>query len=208
MQQVCIKRGNTCSTYFTICNGVRQGGILSPKLFTLYVNQLTNKVIACNAGCYFNSMCINHVIYTDDICLLASTASAMPILLDVCYKYGTDHDILINPIKSICTVFKPKGYKLFLPTVFMSQDALKYVSKSKYLGFSFSDSKCDDCDMLRQMRFLYAKSNRLLRIFSHCSIDVKVTLFQSYCTALCCPFLWTDYKKSTFTKIRVAFNHA
>ena len=58
------------------------------------------------------------------------------------------------------------------------------------------------------MRSLYAKSNRLLRTFSYCSIDVKVTLYQSYCTALCCPFLYTDYKKSTFTKIRVAFNHA
>ena len=34
--------------------------------------------------------------------------------------------------------------------------ALKYVSESKYLGFSFSDSKCDDCDMLHQMRSLYA----------------------------------------------------
>ena len=62
--------------------------------------------------------------------------------------------------------------------------------------------------MLRQMRSLYAKSNRLLRIFSHCLIDVKVTIFQSYCTALYCPFSWINYKKSTFTKIRVAFNNA
>ena len=62
--------------------------------------------------------------------------------------------------------------------------------------------------MLRQMRLLYGKSNTLLRTFSHCSWDVKVTLFQSYCTALYCPFLWNDYKKSTFSKIRVAFNNA
>ena len=58
------------------------------------------------------------------------------------------------------------------------------------------------------MRTVYAKSNTLLRTFSHCSTDVKVTLFQSYCTALYCPFLWSDYKKSTFRKIRVAFNNA
>ena len=31
------------------------------------------------------------------------------------------------------------------------------------------------------MRTVYAKSNTLLRTFSHCSTDVKVTLFQSYC---------------------------
>ena len=151
-------------------------------------------------------------MYSDDICLLAPTASAMQSLLEViksvvCYEYGTYSDISFNPIKSICTVFKPKGYKLYLPTVFIGQKALKYVSESKYLGFSFSNSNCDDCDMLRQKRSLYAKSNRLLRTFRHCSIDVKVTLFQSYCTALYCPFLWTYYKKSTFTKIRVAFNN-
>ena len=29
MQQVCIKWGKFCSNYFTICNGVRHGGILS-----------------------------------------------------------------------------------------------------------------------------------------------------------------------------------
>ena len=119
--------------------------------------QLTNKLIACNAVCYFNSMRINHVMCADDICLLAPTASAMQSLLDVCYEYGTDNDILFNPPKSIFTVFKPKGYKLYLPTVSVGQEALKYVSEYKYLGFSFSDSKCDDCDMLRQMRSLYAK---------------------------------------------------
>ena len=72
-------------------------------------------------------------MYADDICLLAPTASAIQSLLNVCYKYGTDNDIVFNSNKSICAVFKPKGYKLFLPTVFMSQEALKYVSKSKYL---------------------------------------------------------------------------
>ena len=139
--------------------------ILSPRLYTLYVNQLTDKLIACNAGCYFNSMCINHVTYADDICLLASTASAMSSLLDVCYTYGIDNDILFNPIKYVCTVFKPKPYKLYLSTVFIGQDELKYISESKYLGFSFSDSKFDNCDLLCQMKSRYAKSNRLIRTF-------------------------------------------
>ena len=147
-------------------------------------------------------------MYADDICLLAQTASAMQSILDVCYEYGTDNDILFNPIKSVCTVFKPKAYKLYIPTVVIGQEALKYIFESIYLGYSFSNSKYDDCDMLRQMRYLYSKSNKLIRTFSHCSIDYKITLFQSYCTALYCPLLWTNYKKSTFTKIRVAFNNA
>ena len=77
----------------------------------MYVNPLTetDKLLACNGGCYFNSMCINHVMYMDDICLLAPTASAMQFLLEICYNYGNDNDIF-NHVKSVCTVFKPKTY--------------------------------------------------------------------------------------------------
>ena len=102
---------------------------------------------------------------------------------------------------------KPNSYKLYIPIVFIGSDVQKYVSDTKYLSFSFCDSKSDDHDMLPQMRSLYAKSNKLLRTFSHCSTNVKLTLFQSYCITLCCPFLWNSYKKSTFNKIRVTYNN-
>ena len=67
-----------------------------------------------------------------------------------------------------------------------------------------------DEDMLRQMRTLYIRSNKLLRTFYHCSIDVKMALFRSFsfCTSFYCCYLWTAYKKSTFSKLRVAFNNA
>ena len=70
MKNVCIQWRNSYSHYFTICNDVRQGGILSPRLFALYVNQLTDRLLSCNASCYINDMCINHVMYADGICLL------------------------------------------------------------------------------------------------------------------------------------------
>ena len=48
----------------------------------------------------------------------------------------------------------------------------------------------------------------LLYMDSHCSVDVKLALFRSYCTCFYCPFLWTHYKKSNYSKlIRVAFNN-
>ena len=73
---------------------------------------------------------INHVMYANGICSLAPTATAMQSLFGVCYEYGTDIDIVFNPIKSIGTVFKPMGYKLYLPNVFISQETLKNVSES------------------------------------------------------------------------------
>ena len=65
------------NSYFIVSNGVRQGGILSPKLFSLFMNPLTDTLITCNSGCYINDKCINHVMYADDICLMAPIASAL-----------------------------------------------------------------------------------------------------------------------------------
>ena len=64
--------------------------------------------------------------------------------------------------------------------------------------------------MIRQVRPLSAKSNKLLRFINHCATEIKLVLFDSCCTSLSCPFLWIDYTKRTctFSKVRVAFNNA
>ena len=72
----------------------------------------------------------------------------------------------------------------------------------------FNTNAQDDEEMLRQMRTLYIRSNKLLRTFYYCSTDVKLELFKSYCTPFYCCYLWTAYKKSTFDRFLVTFNNA
>ena len=104
-------------------------------------------------------------------------------------------------------VIKPESYKLSCPRLYMNNQLIKYTDDIKYLGFTFSSDQKDDKDLRRQLRLLYTKSNRLLRLFYHCSNDVNIALFRSYCTCFYCPFLWTHYKKSTHSKLRVALNN-
>ena len=63
--------------------------------------------------------------------------------------------------------------------------------------------------MIRQLRLLYAKSNRLLLMLHEYSYEVKLLLFRSYCTCLLPLMLYstTHYKQSTHSKLRVAFNN-
>ena len=47
----------------------------------------------------------------------------------------------------------------------------------------FTNDKQDDVDMLRQLRLLYMRSNKIKRMFYFCTIDVKLELVMSFCTS-------------------------
>ena len=206
-QTMCVKWGNCMSDYFYVSNGVRQGGILSPKLYSVYVDDLSDYLVKSQIGCHIDNVCVNHVMYADDICLMAPSPAALQKLINICYDFSIQNNLSFNSTKSFCMVFKPRLYNLVCPTFYMNTEILDYAANIKYLGFTFSSDKKDDSDMLRQMRVFYTKANRLLRLFHCCSTDVKLALFRSYCACFYCPFLWTHYKKSTHSKLRVAFNN-
>ena len=109
----------------------------------------------CKSGCYINEQCMNHVIYADDICLLAPSAIGLRQMLDVCCNFSICNDIMFNPVKSVCIAFQPKKSKLFCPNVTLDNNFLKYLGRTKYLGFMFNSNGQDDEDMLRQMLDIY-----------------------------------------------------
>ena len=173
----------------TVCNGVRQGGILSPYLFALYVDGLSVELINSNAGCTINNRFVNHFFYADDMCLVAPSAMGLQTLIDIAYKYGSDFYIGFNPKKSMCMVTKPSKFHLKCPTVTLNAIPMTYKNKVKYLGVFISSDLSDNIDMTRQMRSLYARANILLRKFNKCSVDIMKTLFQTYCTKHVLPLL-------------------
>ena len=92
----------------------------------------------------------------------------------------------------------------------MNSLPIMYTNSIKYLGYTFTSNNCDDADILKEIRMLYCRSNRLVRLFNKCSITcitVLLELCRSFCTVFYCPYFWTNYKKTTFSKIRVAYNN-
>ena len=126
---------------------------------------------------------------------------------DIIYIFD---DIIFNPIKSQYMVFKPNRFKLYFPAVYLNGNIIDYVEKTKYLGYMFTNDKQDDVEMLRQLRllYMYMQSNKIISMFYFCTIDVKLELFRSFCMSFYCCYLWTGYEKSTFHRLRVAFNNA
>ena len=77
----------------------------------------------------------------------------------------------------------------------------------KYLEFVFCENKKDDEDLLRQLRLLHAKSNKVICTINHCTVDVKLLSIKSYCTSFYCGYLWSDYKSMIFEKLRESFSN-
>ena len=195
------------SCFFSVSNGVRQGGILSPYLFAIYMDDLSVTLNNAKVGCHINNRCANHMLYADDLCVIAPSPRGLQSLLDICSKYGIENDILYNPAKSSCLVVKPTRFQLKCPDVYINHNKLDYVVKVKYLGVVIYDDMKDDEDMLRHLRSFYARSNSILRKFHNCSVDVKLYLFHAYCCTIYCSQLWVNFKKSTYAKLKVAYNN-
>ena len=78
-QQVCVRWRNSLSSSFhsDIANGTRQGGILSPTLFSRYIRDLLAEITQLHVGCNIGGLFVNVLAYADDIVLLAPSWSAL-----------------------------------------------------------------------------------------------------------------------------------
>ena len=93
-QQMFVKWGNVTSSVFTVSNGVRQGGVLSPYLFNVYMDGLSTTLNTCQSGCYSGVSKVNHLMYADDLVLLSPCTVGLSRLLKCCDDYAVSHDIV------------------------------------------------------------------------------------------------------------------
>ena len=91
-----VKWNGSYSDMFNMYNGVKQGGVMSPKLFTLYTDILINNIVNCGLGCYMGDLCCSIIMYADDIILLSPTRTAMSHLLNICEKFDRDYSLSFN----------------------------------------------------------------------------------------------------------------
>ena len=78
---------------FEVTNGFRQAGILSPYLFNVYVDGLSEQLKLCNVGCNVNGHLINHTVYADDLILISPSSAGLCQLLYECDKFVLSHDV-------------------------------------------------------------------------------------------------------------------
>ena len=76
-QTAWVSWGSARSDQFRIVNGTRQGSVLSPGFFGVYVDELLEELRKAGVGCYIGGRYFGAAGYADDIILMAPCTSAM-----------------------------------------------------------------------------------------------------------------------------------
>ena len=189
-------------------NGIRQGSILSPHLFSVYVDDLNHILNRSRVGCHIANTPMNNFSYADDLVIVSPLASALNELLKHCDNFAKDHYVIFSTTKSVCMRILPKNLKLNnCPSIYLGTEKLLFVDTFNYLGHTITCDFKDDDDMRKEMRKLCYRGNCLVRTFNFCEEDVKSTLFKSFCYSLYCSSLWSCFKGATFQRIKVIYNN-
>ena len=168
-QNLRVKWGTSISEEFQVYNGVKQGGVLSPLLFSLYMDELLERLKNSGVGCYIGEMFMGAFCYADDCTLLAPTLFSMKKMLEVVSKFGKDFDVKFNPSKSQFMVFSDNKQSC---NITFDNESIASVDSATHLGCLISVSNGND-HIIQCKHDFVSKANCIISKFGSCAVHVK-----------------------------------
>ena len=193
-----------------IGNGARQGGILSPLLFSFYIDKVLKSVSEMNAGCCIFGHKSSVVAYADDLILMAPSVCGVQKMLDKLCGMLSDLCMTVNVSKSNYIIFKKKRNISISPNVFMNGERLVRVEKCKYLGVILNENISDLKNDIERISNTFLKQfNSMYSKFSFVSNEIMYFLFKSYTSSFYGLDLWFDKIPFIhFRKVSVPYHKA
>ena len=94
-QTVIVRFGDEYSEFFPFKRDMRQGCVLSPKLFNMYTEKIFNESDEL-PGCIVGGKNINNLRYADDTALLAKSENTLQSIVDGVRQNGEDKGLTMN----------------------------------------------------------------------------------------------------------------
>ena len=91
-----VKVNNQYSEFFYITRGVRQGCVLSPLLFSIFIDGLVKEIKKLNEGINIDHMNLSLLLYADDIVLISDNAEKLQLMLNTIHEYSYKWRFEIN----------------------------------------------------------------------------------------------------------------
>ena len=138
-QSCCVDWCGTKSKPFNVSCGIRQGAVLSPILFSIYINDLFNVLSCSGYGCHINGLFYGIVGYADDLVLLSPDLHGLQSMFDIAKTFLDELGlkISVNQIepkksKTKCLAFGLKHDPLF--SITLNDFEIPWCDNYKHLG--------------------------------------------------------------------------
>jgi hypothetical protein len=146
--------GEEKTEMFDLHTGVRQGCVMSPVLFSFFINGLAREIKEKTRGVRVGNTQVRLLLYADDIVLLADSKEDLQAMLDIVTSYCKKWRFRVNPKKGKSEVMlfgrkpnKAKGErKWWLAGVEIHEtDTYKYLGVELVSGLNFKKVKTRFC---------------------------------------------------------------
>ena len=199
IHQECVVSWNGVrSSSFNITNGVRQGAVLSPALFNIYIDEVFSELSNSGFGCKINNLYFGCFGYADDIALVAPCREALQQMVNICKGFFAKHGIKIstdpNPTKTKTKVLV-YGVNSVLAPIVLGDKILPYVNTWKHLGHTLCTDENAAHDMTERRREFIGKLHSLQQELGSQDPTVMMKLIQTYLLHLYGCQLWDIYSE-------------
>ena len=199
--QTCdVKWSSTYSYRFQVTNGVRQGAVSSPLLFSVYIDDLITLLRQSGFGCRLHKVFYGVLGYADDLLLLSASRTGLQTMVTICEKFAKLRKLKFstncNPAmsKTKCIIFsKIKSCKVNVAPIILNGDPLPWVEKVKHLGNTLEPSNTMRIDCVLKRGKMIGTVNSLLQELHFVSPAVMVKLLNSFATSFYGSSLWDLY---------------
>ena len=159
------------SEYFTMENGVKQGGVISSIFFSIYIDPLLLQLRNLGYGCHLNGVYMGALSYADDITLIAPSIRGLNEMLKLCDNYATIYNVIFNSKKTVCIKFGNEVIRN--EAAFLNNQPLNWNEKVRHLG-NVIDKDCTelaDCVFKKSMFIII-----IISLFTHCNTVNGMTM--------------------------------
>ena len=200
---------DTFSGSFKVTSGVKQGGVLSPHLFAVYLDELMILLRKSGCGCYIVDLFVEAILYADDLALIAPTRSSLQTLIDICTEYGTTWCIDYNFKKTKIMIFGKRHTELMQTSFSLLDQPIAVVDSWNYLGVALISGKSFLCSCDEELSSFYRSVNSVLNVQGKPSDDIMMRILYTVCVpTLLYACEAKDPRPGDLTRLNTAVNKA
>ena len=201
-QRIRVKWSGHTSRSYLVSIGVKQGGVLFPILFAIYIDELLIKLKNSGYGCHIGNNFTGALGYADDIVLACPSKQSLYLMSNICKEFASEFNVIFNMAKTKILYYnknKIVNNNVIQPNTCSVMDSPILVSeKEKHLGHTLSPYN-ENINITLSINDLNYRVNSLMCHFSHATYHVRYKLFKSLCMSLYGCVLWDLTSKSVNT---------